>query len=333
MRRFSSSTECFELAKPFAISSGTIEALTVLRVEIRDGEHIAQGECVPSAARMVSRQEGRRIAESAREEVMRVQTAVEAGAAPADLLHLMPRGPARNAIDCALWDLAAKQAHRPAAQLLDVTLPDSLVTAYTISLDTPAAMEAAAHEHRNRGLLKLKLGSDADEQIVAAVRRAAPSAKIIVDVNGGWSLERLREMSVKLHGLGISLIEQPLAPGADSALASFDSPIPLAADESCQDRSDLAAVSERYDYINIKLDKTGGLTEALALAREARRLGLGLMVGCMAGTSLSMAPAVIVASLAELVDLDGPLLLANDRHPAMVYRDDRILCSNPQLWG
>jgi len=181
--------------------------------------------------------------------------------------------------------------------------------------------------------LKLKLGGPDDEQIMAAVRRAAPDAEIIVDVNGGWTLEQLTRIAGRLQALGVRLVEQPLPVGGDAALAECDFQVALAADESCQDRSDLVVASQRYDYINIKLDKTGGLTEALALARAARALGLGVMVGCMAGTSLSMAPAVIIGSLADVVDLDGPLLLKNDCADGMVYRGDRIFCVNSQLWG
>ena len=282
---------------------------------------------------MVSRQEGEKLAEAARSEIQKVQSAIEAGATPADLMRLLPSGPARNAVDCALWDLTAKLAKRSVAELLDVTLPESLLTAYTISLDDPAAMGAEAFGNRHRALLKLKLGGSDDERIVTAVRSAAPDAEIIVDINGGWSIERLRQMSSTLQALGVRLVEQPLPVGGDAALAECDFPVALAADESCQDRSDLVVASQRYDYINIKLDKTGGLTEALALARAARALGLGVMVGCMAGTSLSMAPAVIVGSLADVVDLDGPLLLKNDCPDGMIYRGDRLFCVNSKLWG
>jgi L-alanine-DL-glutamate epimerase-like enolase superfamily enzyme len=333
VRRLTTALEYFELAKPFAISTGRIEGLTVLHVEIQDGEFVGRGECVPSAAKMVSRQEGQQLAEAARSEIQKVQPAVEAGATNAELMRLLPSCPARNAVDCALWDLTAKLAKRPVAELLGVTLPESLLTAYTISLNDPDTMEAEARANRQRALLKLKLGGPDDEQIVTAVRRAAPNADIIVDVNGGWTIERLTQISSTLQALGVRLVEQPLPVGADAVLAERNLPVALAADESCQDRTDLVTASQRYDYINIKLDKTGGLTEALALAREARALGLGVMVGCMAGTSLSMAPAVIVGSLADVVDLDGPLLLKSDRPGGMSYRGDRIFCVNSELWG
>jgi len=333
VRRLSTTLECFDLAKPFAISTGRIECLTVLQVFIQDGATVGRGECVPSAAHMVSRQEGQKLAEAARSDIQKVQTAIEAGATPTELMQLLPSCPARNAVDCALWDLTAKLAQRPVSELLGLTLPESLLTAYTISLNDPAIMADEARANRQRALLKLKLGGPDDEQIVIAVRRAAPDADIIVDVNGGWTIERLTQISSTLQALGVRLVEQPLPVGADAVLAGCNLPVALAADESCQDRTDLAKASESYDYINIKLDKTGGLTEALLLAREARALGLGVMVGCMAGTSLSMAPAVIVGSLADVVDLDGPLLLKCDRPSGMSYRGDRIVCVNPALWG
>lgn len=310
-----------------------MDCLTVLRAEIQSGRHIGQGECVPSASRMVSRSQGRRIAMEARNDILAVRSAIESGATQDDLLQLLPRGPARNAVDCALWDLAAKQADRPIAELLDLKLPESLVTAYTISLTPPNVAGAEARANCHRQLLKVKLGRHDDDEIIAAVRQGAPDSDIIVDVNGGWTLDRLRDMCPVLSALGVRLLEQPLPSDLDACLEDFESPIPIAADESCGDRSDLGVVAKRYDWINIKLDKTGGLTEALLLAREARRLGLGILVGCMAGTSLSMAPAIIVASLADLVDLDGPLLLKTDRDGGMLYRGDRIHCANRELWG
>lgn len=322
-----------ELLRPFSTSAGSIDCLTVLRVEIQDGHLRGQGECVPSAARMVSRDEGRRIAEEARAQVLALQWQISAGLGNEQLLRLMPAGPARNALDCALWDLAAKRRRLAVAALLDVDMPGHLVTAYTISLRDSESMYRDALQHRDHPLLKVKLGSSDDIECIAAVRRAAPDSKLIVDANGAWSLALLASIAPRLRALGVELIEQPLPPGADDELAGFASPVALCADESCHVRADLDRVAARYQYINIKLDKTGGLTEAIALARAARQRGLGVMVGCMAGTSLSMAPAAIVASLGEYVDLDGPLILRHDRPEGFCYRRGRFEPVNPHLWG
>ena len=249
---------------------------------------------------------------------------------------MLPAGPARNALDCALWDLMAKRSGQRAWELAGVALSAPVLTAYSIGIDAPDAMAALARERSEHRLLKLKLGDasgETDFARVQAVRAARPDARLIVDANGAWSLARLQTLAPQLAVLSVEMIEQPLPVGHDDALNDYTSPIPLCADESCLDRASLPSLIGRYQAINIKLDKTGGLTEALALKRAARAHGLKIMVGCMVGTSLAMAPALIVAYDADWVDLDGPLLLANDRYPGLVYDDGMIAPPPRELWG
>jgi L-alanine-DL-glutamate epimerase-like enolase superfamily enzyme len=246
----------------------------------------------------------------------------------------MPAGAARNAIDAALWDLEAKASGTSVWALADIrTQPHTIVTAYTISLDTPEKMGEAAAEHATRPLLKLKLTGEGDLERVEAVRQGAPNAKLIVDANEGWGVEHLAQYSPALAALGVALIEQPLPAGQDAALASVSHPVPLCADESCHTTEDLDALAGRYEFVNIKLDKTGGLTEALRLKAAARERGFKIMVGCMVGSSLAMAPALLVAQDAELVDLDAPLLLARDRQPGLRYEGSLVFPPKPNLWG
>jgi L-alanine-DL-glutamate epimerase-like enolase superfamily enzyme len=247
----------------------------------------------------------------------------------------MPPGAARNALDCALWDLDAKRAGKPVHELIGIAAPRPLVTAYTISLGTPAAMAEAAARAASRPLLKIKLGgNDGDDPArIAAIRKAVPNAKLIVDANEGWSAENLGDNLSACATANVSLIEQPLPADADDALAKIEHLVPICADESVHDRASLAALGKRYDAVNIKLDKTGGLTEALAMAAEAQRLGLDIMVGCMVATSLAMAPAILVAQHAKYVDLDGPLLLARDRTPGLKFDGSTIHPAPPALWG
>jgi L-alanine-DL-glutamate epimerase-like enolase superfamily enzyme len=245
----------------------------------------------------------------------------------------MPAGAARNALDCAFWDLEAKRAGRPAHELAGLPAPRPLVTAYTISLDTPAAMAAAAGKAAARKLLKIKLGGTGDPERIAAVRAAAPRATLIADANEGWNAANLAANLTACADAGFALVEQPLPADDDSALGAMARPIPVCADESVHDRAGLAALGGRYDAVNIKLDKTGGLTEALEMAQEAERQGFSLMVGCMVATSLAMAPALLVAQRARVVDLDGPLLLARDRPDGLLYRDSLVHPPTPALWG
>jgi L-Ala-D/L-Glu epimerase / N-acetyl-D-glutamate racemase len=245
----------------------------------------------------------------------------------------MPAGAARNALDCAFWDLEAKRSGRRAYELAGLAEPKSLVTAYTISLGAPMAMAEAAARAADRPLLKVKLGSGDDCERIAAVRRAAPQAELIVDANEGWTEDNLVQNLAACAQAGVTLIEQPLPEGRDDALARIERPIPVCADESVHERASLEALAEKYDAINVKLDKTGGLTEALALAAAAEKRGFRIMVGCMVATSLAMAPAMLVAQRASIVDLDGPLLLAKDRPDGLRYVGSRAYPSEPRLWG
>jgi L-alanine-DL-glutamate epimerase-like enolase superfamily enzyme len=259
--------------------------------------------------------------------------ALASGLGRVALQRAMPAGAARNALDCAFWDLEAKASGRAAHELAGRPPPRALTTAYTISLDTPDAMAGAAAKASARALLKVKLGSTDDAARIAAVRAAAPNAELIVDANEGWRAGNLAANLAACAAAGVTLIEQPLPAGDDGALASLARPIPVCADESVHDRASLASLVGRYDAINIKLDKTGGLTEALAMADEAKRLRFAIMVGCMVATSLSMAPALLVAQSARVVDLDGPLLLARDREHGMRYEGSLVYPAARELWG
>jgi L-alanine-DL-glutamate epimerase-like enolase superfamily enzyme len=249
------------------------------------------------------------------------------------LQRAMPAGAARNALDCAFWDLEAKRAGRPVHELAGLPAPCPLTTAYTISLGAPQAMAQAARAASGRKLLKIKLGAPGDPERIAAVREAAPHSELIADANEGWSEINLAENLAACARAGVTLVEQPLPAGNDAALAAIARPIPVCADESVQDRKSLAALAGRYDAVNIKLDKTGGLTEALLMAEEAERQGFSLMVGCMVATSLAIAPALLLAQRARVVDLDGPLLLAKDRPDGLRYQDSLVYPPTRALWG
>jgi len=249
------------------------------------------------------------------------------------LQQAMPAGAARNALDCAFWDLEAKRAGKSAHELAGLPALRPLTTAYTISLGTPEVMAAAARAASGRKLLKIKLGGTGDPERIAAVRAAAPQSELIVDANEGWTAGNLATNLTACAAAGVTLVEQPLPSDADATLGSIERPIAVCADESVHDRAGLAALAGRYDAVNIKLDKTGGLTEALAMVHEAERLGFGVMVGCMVATSLAMAPAVLVAQRARVIDLDGPLLLAKDRPDGLRYDGSLVYPSTPALWG
>jgi len=318
--------EHWPIAGSFAISRGSKTEAVVVVAEISDGTHRGRGECVPYARYG--------------EDVAGVTAAITAMSGPlaegldrAGLQQAMPPGAARNALDCALWDLEAKRAERPAHELAGLTPPRPLTTAYTISLGTPEVMARAAKAAADRTLLKIKLGSDGDPDRIRAVRQAAPRAELIVDANEGWRAENLAGNLSACAEARVILIEQPLPAGDDAALAHVERRISVCADESVHDRASLAALVGRYDSINIKLDKTGGLTEALLMAAEAKRLGFDIMVGCMVATSLAMAPAMLVAQQARVVDLDGPLLLAKDRGDGLRYEGSIIHPPSPALWG
>ncbi|MGE0259035.1 MAG: N-acetyl-D-Glu racemase DgcA [Alphaproteobacteria bacterium] len=314
------------LAAPFAISRGSKTSAEVVVAEVSDGEFRGRGECVPYP----------RYGESVDSVVAALEAmkgAVFSGLDRRELQRAMPPGAARNALDCAFWDLDAKRDDRRAADLAGIAPMRPVVTAYTLSLDTPERMAEAAAAQRHRPLLKLKLSGDGDIERVRAVRGAAPAARLIVDPNEGWRERHLTEVMPALAEFGVVLIEQPLPADQDDALASVPHPIPICADESCHTTADLDRLAGKYDAVNIKLDKTGGLTEALALAAAARERGFTLMVGCMIGTSLAMAPALLIAQQAEIVDLDAPLLLAADRVPGLRYDGSTVYPPEERLWG
>ncbi len=319
--------ERWPLAAAFTISRGSKTEAVVVVVELHDGSHRGRGECVPYA-RYGETPDGVVAAIEA------MRPALQRGLDRDALQNVMPAGAARNAVDCAFWDLNAKQAGRRVYELAGLAAPKPLVTAYTISLGTPAAMAQAAGLAASRPLLKVKLGGGGDDrERIAAVRRAAPRAKLIVDANEGWDEKDLAQNLAACAEAGVTLIEQPLPEGRDSALARIKRPIPVCADESVHDRAGLNSLAGKYDAINIKLDKAGGLTEALALAAQAEQHGFGLMVGCMVATSLAMAPAMLVAQRAGVVDLDGPLLLAKDRPDGLRYVGSVADPPEPGLWG
>ncbi|MEO1223675.1 MAG: N-acetyl-D-Glu racemase DgcA [Pseudomonadota bacterium] len=310
----------------FAISRGSKTTAETLIVDITDGDAVGRGECVPYA------RYGETL-ESAEAQVRSVATAVRGGADRSDMLSLLPAGAARNAVDCALWDLAAKRSGRRAWQLAGLEAPAAVQTAYTISLDAVDAMGRAAAKASAMPLLKLKLTGEGDVERVAAVRENAPNARIVVDANEAWTEGHLDRFIPALASLGVEMIEQPLPAGKDDALAGYDGPITLCADESCHDRSSLDDLAGKYGMVNIKLDKTGGLTEALALREQARERGFQIMIGCMLASSLAMAPALLLAQDADVVDLDGPLWLMEDYQPPLQI--DGALLHPPEaaLWG
>ena len=327
MRDYTARAESWALKEPFVISKMTQYSAEVAVVEIADGGVTGYGEVERADYFEPHLPNVLEALEAARPHI-------EAGMGRMELLDAMPAGPARAAIDCALWDLEAKRAGKRVWELAGLAAPKPLETAYTLGLDTPGAMAAAAARNAGRPLLKLKLGGEGDIERVAAVRAAAPDARLIVDANEAWTPDMLAPYIAAMAGLGVELIEQPLPRGGDRALADATRTVPVCADESCHDRATLGEVRGLYDYINIKLDKTGGLTEALLLAGEATAMGLGLMVGCMVGTSLAMAPVMLVGGLApRFVDLDGPLLLTRDREPGIVF-DASIMHPPPAaVWG
>jgi L-Ala-D/L-Glu epimerase len=318
--------ERFAIAGTFTIARGSKTEAVVVTATIAQGPHVGRGECVPYA-RYGETVDGVAAAIAAQ------AGAIEAGMTRIELQDQMPAGAARNALDCALWDLEAKQKGKPVHVLVGIERPAPCITAYTISLGTPEAMAAAATAAADRALLKVKLGGAGDGARIRAVRAAAPAARLIVDANEAWTPDLLDENIAACAAAGVAVIEQPLPAGRDQALAGRRRTVPICADESVHDSATVADLVDRYDAINIKLDKTGGLTEALVLAARARQLGLQIMVGCMVATSLAMAPALLLTRDASWVDLDGPLLLKEDRAGGLVYDGSTVLPAPPALWG
>ena len=318
--------ERWPIAGGFRISRGSKTEAVVVVATVRRAGSVGQGEAVPYA----------RYGETVDGvvEALQAQAAAVAGGLGRDELRSrMPAGAARNALDCALWALEARLAGRPVWQLAGLPEPQPVTTAFTLSLDEPAAMAAAAARAAGRPLLKVKLGGPGDAQRIAAVRAAAPAATLIVDANEAWTADNLSAHLDACARAGVALIEQPLPAGADALLEGLDSPVPLCADESFHGRERLDLLARRYDCANLKLDKTGGLSEAIEVARAVRAQGMGLMVGCMLGTSLGMAPAFLLTSWARFVDLDGPLLLATDRTPACRYEGSTMLPPTAEVWA
>ncbi len=314
--------ESYPLADAFSISRGTKTSAEVVRVEVSDGEFSGQGECVPYARYGESVETVRDLISDLPNDIDRT-----------GLQNALPAGAARNAVDCAFWDLEAKRTGKRVWQLAGLKQPKQLKTAYTIALDTPDKMQAAAEKQAFRPLLKTKLGTPEDIDRLEAVRNGAPLADIIVDANEGWKPKELQALMPTLNRVGVKLIEQPLPECNDEALLSADFEIPLCADESCHTLEGLDELAAKYQFVNVKLDKTGGLTEAMKVVDRARQLGLGIFIGCMVGTSLGIAPATLLAQSADYVDLDGPLLLSQDRPYGLLYDGSDVYPPRTELWG
>jgi L-alanine-DL-glutamate epimerase-like enolase superfamily enzyme len=314
--------DTFKLAQVFTISRGSRIAAEVLTVKVTRNGVTGWGECVPYARYNETLQ-------SVTDQINSLSADIDRAA----LQSALPAGAARNAVDCALWDLEAKTKGVRVWDLIGVAAPKPEITAYTLSLDTPENMRAHAAKNAARPLLKIKLGTPDDMPRLEAVRAGAPDTPIIIDANEGWSAEVYLELAPHLIRLGVKMVEQPLPAGADDMLGEIDRPLPVCADEACHDRASLPKLVGKYDMVNIKLDKTGGLTEALVLNAAAREAGFQVMVGCMVGSSLAMAPATIVAQGAEFTDLDGPLLLAEDRDTPLLFNAAGVHAPAAPLWG
>ena len=314
--------DSFALAEVFTISRGARTTAEVLTVHATANGVTGRGECVPYARYGETR-------ESVADQIAALPTGLDRAALP----DLLAAGAARNAVDCALWDLEAKRSGRRVWELAGLPTPAPEITAFTLSLEAPEKMRAAAAKNAHRPLLKIKLGTPDDMPRLEAVRAGAPAARIIVDANEGWSADVYSDLAPHLMRLGVEMVEQPLPAGEDAMLGEIARPLPVCADESCHDRASLPELAGKYDMVNIKLDKTGGLTEALALRDAARAQGYAVMVGCMVGSSLAMAPAVLAAQGVQVTDLDGPLLLAEDRTPALRYDVAGVHPPAAELWG
>jgi len=316
------SRESFPLKSAFQISRGSKTVADVVTVKLTRNGLQGWGECVPYA----------RYGETTKS-VMEQLRCVSPQITRAKLIETLPAGAARNALDCALWDLNAKEANTRVWQLANLPKPQPVQTAFTLSLDTIDNMTLAAAENAHRPVLKLKLGTHNDLERLMAVRNAAPNAKLVIDANEGWTPDDYHTLLDHLVALGIALIEQPFPAGQDACLTELGRPIPICADESVRTSADLSALIAKYDCVNIKLDKSGGLTAAIELKTKAQAMGFDIMIGCMVGTSLAMAPALLLATDATLVDLDGPLLLAKDRNTPISYGVHGMHPAPTTLWG
>jgi L-alanine-DL-glutamate epimerase-like enolase superfamily enzyme len=325
-RSVSIDLESFEIAGGFTISRGSRTHANVLVATVTDGDHVGRGECVPYARYNETM-------ESVQEQIQEISPLLKDGLSRHALQEAMPAGAARNAVDCALWDLEAKQSGKPAAEIAGIPPLSPVTTAYTISVGTPEIMAEKTAKAAHRPLLKVKLGGSGDDERIEAVRKAAPDSALIVDANEAWDDSCFARNMAACEAAGVALIEQPLPSKDDNRLKDFSSNITICADESLHTRDGLEDLRSRYDAINIKLDKAGGLTEALALLDQAKALEFKIMVGCMLGTSLAMAPAVLLAQRADYVDLDGPLLLTQDREPGLVFEGSTLFPPRPELWG
>ena len=324
--RLSVAEERFPVAGAFTISRGSRTEIRVVTATLSDRTFVGRGECVPYPRYGET-------AESVIGLVRSVAIDLKNGLDRIALQDRLPPGAARNALDCAFWDLEAKRTATPVWRLAGLAEPRPATTAYTISLGAPAAMRDKAAENADRPLLKIKLGADGDLQRIQAVRAGAPNARLIVDANEGWTLAQYQALAPEFVRLGVALVEQPLPAADDSALDGVARPLPVCADESCHGLGSLPQLARKYDAINIKLDKTGGLTEALRLKRQAEAEGFRIMVGCMLGTSLAMAPAFLLTDGVDFIDLDGPLLLAKDREAPIRYAGSLMFPAAAALWG
>ncbi len=325
-RSLSIAIEHYPIAGSFRISRGSKTEAAVITCKVTEGGKSGRGECVPYA------RYGETL-DGVHEAIAAMASVISQGMDRLSLLEAMPAGAARNAVDCALWDLEARLAGCRVSRFACRTAPKPLITAYTLSFDTPEKMAEAAAAASGHELLKIKLGGDNDAERMQAVAEAAPRSRIIADANEGWTAANIGENLIAAAKNRIELIEQPLPAAADDILGELDHPVPICADESIHVADDLDRIAGRYDAVNIKLDKAGGLTSALATRDKAKNLGLKIMVGCMVGTSLAMAPAVLLAQTADFVDLDGPLLLERDRVPGLHYDGSTVFPPERQLWG
>ncbi len=314
--------QTYLLRQSFSISRGSRTHASVVEVRVTQNGVTGRGECVPYA----------RYGENPESVTGQLQSVIMP-VSRHSLQDQLPPGAARNALDCALWDLEAKSSGQPVWQLAGLAEPRPVHTAFTLSLDCPQAMHAEARANRHRPLLKVKLGGPKDHERIQAVRSGAPDSRLVVDANEGWNTSQFPGLMQQLEAAGVTLVEQPFPEGNDDALETLPHRIPVCADESCHDRRTLRNLVGKYEFVNIKLDKAGGLTEALKLLDAAKRKGFGIMVGCMIGSSLGVAPAVFLAQEADYVDLDPPLLLAEDQRHALDYLGSELLPPSPQLWG